>query len=292
MRGAAGDATGWPARLREKYALLHTQSSRALARPPTVGELSTMHEIEVEERRAEAAAEDEAGTDKRAYVRDVFEQIAPRYDLLNHLLSLNIDRVWRRRALRALDWQRKPAGTYLDLCAGTLDVGAELSRQPAFRGFIVGADFALPMLQAGAGKAPRSTLAPLAADAQQLPVPDASVDGATVAFGIRNVASLDAALHEVYRVLARNAKFVILEFTTPRSAIVRTLYHVYFHHLLPFIGGAISGHRTAYRYLPRSVAHFPAEPELAQRMTAAGFQDVHWESLTLGIAAIHVGRKP
>jgi demethylmenaquinone methyltransferase/2-methoxy-6-polyprenyl-1,4-benzoquinol methylase len=147
------------------------------------------------------------------------------------------------------------------------------------------------MLQAGAGKAPRSTLAPVAADAQQLPLRDASVEGATVAFGIRNVSSLDAVLREVYRVLRPGGTFVILEFTTPRLAVVRMLYHFYFHHLLPFIGGAISGHRTAYRYLPQSVAHFPAEPELARRMTAAGFGAVRWESLTLGIAAIHIGRK-
>jgi demethylmenaquinone methyltransferase / 2-methoxy-6-polyprenyl-1,4-benzoquinol methylase len=248
-----------------------------------------MHETQIEERRAEIAAG--GGDEKRAYVRTVFEQIAPRYDLLNHLLSLNIDRIWRRRALRALEWRRAPDGSYLDLCAGTLDVGAELNRQRGFRGFIIGADFAVPMLQAGAGKAPRWTVAPVAADAQQLPLRDASVDGATVAFGIRNVASLDTALREVYRVLVPGGTFVILEFTTPRSALVRMLYHVYFHHLLPFIGGAISGHRTAYRYLPRSVAHFPAEPELARRMTVAGFGDVRWESLSLGIAAIHTGRK-
>jgi demethylmenaquinone methyltransferase/2-methoxy-6-polyprenyl-1,4-benzoquinol methylase len=249
-----------------------------------------MHETDVEERRADAAAE--GGTEKRAYVRTVFEQIAPRYDLLNHLLSLNIDRIWRRRALRALEWRRAPSGRYLDLCAGTLDVGAELSRQEGFGGFIVGADFAVPMLRAGVGKAPADVLAPVAADAQQLPLSDDSMDGATVAFGIRNVASLDVALREVFRVLSPGARFVILEFTTPRSAIVRTLYHFYFHHLLPLIGGVISGHRTAYSYLPKSVANFPAEPELARRMTEAGFADVRWESLSLGIAAIHVGRKP
>jgi demethylmenaquinone methyltransferase/2-methoxy-6-polyprenyl-1,4-benzoquinol methylase len=248
-----------------------------------------MYETEVEERRAELAAE--GGSEKRAYVRTVFEEIAPRYDLLNHLLSLNIDRMWRRRALRALDWHRVPNGHYLDLCAGTLDVGAELTREAGFRGFIVGADFAVPMLQAGVGKAPRDRLAPVGADAQLLPLADDSMDGATVAFGIRNVASLDVALREVYRVLAPGAKFVILEFTTPRAAIVRTLYHFYFHHLLPLIGGLISGHHTAYRYLPRSVANFPAERELAARMKAAGFSDVHWESLSLGIAAIHVGLK-
>jgi len=248
-----------------------------------------MHETEVEERVADAAAE--GGAEKRAYVRTVFEQIAPRYDLLNHLLSLNIDRMWRRRALRALRWDSAPEGRYLDLCAGTLDVAAELSRQRGFRGFIIGADFAVPMLQAGVGKAPASSLAPVAADAQQLPLADGSMQGATVAFGIRNVASLDRALAEVYRVLAPGARFVILEFTTPRSAVVRTLYQLYFHHVLPFIGGVISGHRTAYKYLPRSVAHFPAEPELAARMTAAGFVDVTWESLSLGIAAIHAATK-
>ncbi|MEO8563198.1 MAG: ubiquinone/menaquinone biosynthesis methyltransferase [bacterium] len=248
-----------------------------------------MHETEVEERVADAAAE--GGAEKRAYVRTVFEQIAPRYDLLNHLLSFNIDRMWRRRALRALGWTAAPAGRYLDLCAGTLDVGAELTRQSGFHGFIVGADFAVPMLRAGLGKAPRDLLAPVAADAQQLPLRDASMHGATVAFGIRNVASLDRALEEVHRVLVPGGTFVILEFTTPRSWIVRTLYHFYFHHLLPLIGGVISGHRTAYKYLPRSVAHFPGEPELAERMRAAGFVDVGWESLSFGIAAIHVGTR-
>src|SRR6476659_4434638 len=174
-----------------------------------------MSQIEVEERRAELAAE--GGSEKRAYVRTVFEEIAPRYDLLNHLLSLNIDRLWRRRALRALDWARVADGRYLDLCAGTLDVGAELIRLAGFRGFIVGADFAVPMLQAGAGKAPRDRLAPVGADAQLLPLRDESMQGATVAFGIRNVASLDVALREVYRVLTPGAKFVILVFTTPSS---------------------------------------------------------------------------
>ena len=246
-----------------------------------------MYDTEVEATRATLAAE--GGDEKRAYVRTVFEQIAPRYDLLNHLLSLNIDVLWRRRALRTLGWTRLPAGRYLDLCAGTLDVGAELTRQAGFSGFIIGADFAVPMLQAGTGKASRDRLAPVGADAQQLPLGTGSMDGAVVAFGIRNVASLDVALCEVFRVLAPGARFVILEFTTPRSRVVRTLYHFYFHHVLPFVGGLISGHRTAYKYLPQSVAHFPAESELARRMTAAGFADVKWESLSLGIAAIHVG---
>jgi len=117
------------------------------------------------------------------------------------------------------------------------------------------------------------------------------MDGAVVAFGIRNVASLDAALREVHRVLRPGARFVILEFTTPRWRLVRWGYHLYFHHLLPIIGGIVSGHATAYRYLPRSVANFPAEGELAARMLDAGFTQVRWETLTLGIAAVHVGTK-
>ena len=252
-----------------------------------------MHDMDVEVHGDIAAATEAAtgGREKRDYVRDVFERIAPRYDLLNHLLSFNVDRWWRRRALRALEWTRVPDGTFLDVCAGTLDVGAQLSRQRGFRGFIIGADFAVPMLLAGAGKAPARTLAPVASDAQRLPLRDASVDGATVAFGIRNVASLDAALRELQRVLAPGARLVILEFATPRSPIVRALYHLYFHRLLPFIGGAVSGHPTAYRYLPQSVAHFPAEQELARRMTAAGLNDVRWFSLSFGIAAIHTGTK-
>ena len=272
----------------ENYAPPAAQSSCALVSRFHGSDLSPMPGT-LEEQRVAAAAE--GGAEKRQFVRTTFEQIAPSYDLLNHLLSFNVDRRWRRRALRALDWMRAPRGRYLDLCAGTLDVGALLAAQPGFAGFIVGADFAEAMLRAGAGKARRTVLAPLVADAQQLPIPDESMDGAIVAFGIRNVASLDSTLREVHRVLRPGARFVILEFSTPRRAPVRWSYHLYFHHVLPFIGGIISGHRAAYRYLPRSVAHFPPERELAARMAAAGFTNVRWHSLTFGVAAVHVGTK-
>ena len=246
-----------------------------------------MPTLDADLRRADAAAA--GGAEKRAYVQQIFSEIAPRYDLLNHVLSMNIDKGWRKRALDALQWTHAPNGRYLDLCAGTLDVGAQLVRQAGFGGYVLAADFAEPMLRMGDGKAPRSALGPVAADALQLPVADASFDGAIVAFGIRNVATLDAALGEVRRALRPGARFVILEFSTPRNAVVRAGYQFYFHTVLPAIGRLVSGHRTAYAYLPKSVANFPVEEELASRMTAAGFRDVMWTPLSFGIAAIHVG---
>ena len=245
--------------------------------------------------RATAAAEARSaaeGTNKRDYVQGMFSDIAPRYDLLNHVLSMNIDKSWRRKALEALRWDLNADGRYLDLCAGTLDVGAALSKRPGFKGFVLGADFAFPMLQHGAGKAPRSVLAPVTADALSLPVADGTLDGCIVAFGIRNVASLDAGLSEVFRVLRPGARFVILEFSTPRVAVVRTFYQAYFHYVLPTIGRLVSGHKSAYTYLPMSVSKFPTGDELAVRLQQAGFIDVAWQSLTFGIAAIHVGTVP
>ena len=236
--------------------------------------------------RAEQAAR---GNGKREYVQQMFSDIAPRYDLLNHVLSMNIDRAWRKKALHALQWIRRPAGSYLDLCAGTLDVGAALVKQPGFTGFVAGADFAVPMLQHGSGKAPRELLAPVGADALALPFAGGSLDGAIVAFGIRNVADLDVGLQEVHRVLKPGARFVILEFSTPPLSIVRIFYHMYFHHVLPLIGRLVSGHGSAYTYLPMSVSHFPTEETLAGHMRRAGFTTVTWERLTFGIAAIHVG---
>ncbi len=249
--------------------------------------------LDTEFREAQAAAGgvDFAPDTKRTYVRRIFSEIAPRYDLLNRVLSLGIDRRWRRTALRRLRWDARPEGTYLDLCAGTLDVGAELARRAGFRGTILAADFAEPMLRAGLGKAPRETLAPVTADALALPVQDDAFDGAIVAFGIRNVADLDAGLREVRRTLRPGARFVILEFSTPRVPLVRSGYLFYFHRILPLIGRAVSGHRTAYTYLPRSVANFPETSALAAAMSRAGFRDVTWETLTFGIAAIHVGTK-
>src|SRR5881628_2154334 len=154
-----------------------------------------------------------------AYVRGMFTAIAPRYDFLNHLLSLNVDRSWRRTAVARLGWEAKPDGTYLDLCAGTLDLAAELARRDGFRGRVIGADFVVPMLTLGKDKSPRT--APVAADALALPFPAARFDGALVGFGVRNLADLDRGLRETARVLKPGARFVILEFATPRFAPLR-----------------------------------------------------------------------
>jgi demethylmenaquinone methyltransferase/2-methoxy-6-polyprenyl-1,4-benzoquinol methylase len=247
--------------------------------------------LDPEAREAAEAATNASASGKRTYVQRIFSEIAPRYDLLNRLLSLGIDRRWRKVALERLAWTRTPTGVFLDLCAGTLDVGAELSRRGGFRGKIVAADFAEPMLRAGLGKAPREVLVPVVADALALPVRDASFDGAIVAFGIRNVADLGAGLREVHRTLKPGARFVILEFSTPRVPLVRAGYLFYFHRILPLIGRIISGHKTAYTYLPRSVANFPETGALADAMRRAGFRDVAFDTLTFGIAAVHTGTR-
>ena len=224
-----------------------------------------------------------------AYVRGMFTEIAPRYDFLNHLLSLNIDRSWRRAAVSRLGWERRAAGVYLDLCAGTLDLAAELARRPGFTGNVVGADFALPMLARGKGKATRTV--PVGADALALPFPDAAFDGALVGFGVRNLADLDAGLKEAARVLKPGARFVILEFATPRFAPLRALYLFYFRHILPAVGRMVSKHRDAYTYLPESVLAFPEPEALARRLATAGFSGVKYELLTGGICAVHHGTR-
>jgi len=238
-----------------------------------------------------AAAAAAGGAGKREYVQRIFSEIAPRYDLLNHLLSLNIDRRWRKRAIAELGIDRAPAGSYLDLCTGTLDVAAQMVARDKFHGFVLGADFAEPMLRAGRDKISAEKGAPVAADALNLPLRSGGFAGAIVAFGIRNVASLDSALGETLRVLAPKGRFVILEFSLPRAPLMRNLYRMYFNYVLPVLGKLISGHPTAYTYLPKSVANFPVEEELAARMRAAGFANVRWTSLTFGIAAIHVGER-
>jgi demethylmenaquinone methyltransferase/2-methoxy-6-polyprenyl-1,4-benzoquinol methylase len=232
-----------------------------------------------------------ADEEKAAHVRRMFSSIAPRYDLLNHLLSLNIDRLWRRRAVDRLRWERAPSGRFLDNCAGTLDLATELARRPGFEGRVIGSDFTFAMLAGGVHKLDALRVDPVCADALRLPYPDASFDGATVGFGVRNLADLDAGLREMARVLKPGARLVILEFTTPHWQPFRGLYFFYFLRVLPLVGRLVSRHGSAYSYLPESVLRFPEPAELAERMRDAGFAQVEWKRLSGGIVALHWGER-
>jgi demethylmenaquinone methyltransferase/2-methoxy-6-polyprenyl-1,4-benzoquinol methylase len=228
---------------------------------------------------------------KAAEVRRMFSAIARRYDLLNHLLSLNRDRAWRRAAVDRLVAGGPTTGIFLDACAGTFDLAVELATRASFAGDVLAFDFAYPMLAAGRGKLPGRRILPACADALNLPLADASVDGAMVAFGVRNLSDLDNGLRELARVIRPGGRVVILEFTTPGWQPFRALYLWYFRTILPRIGRAISRHDSAYSYLPASVLDFPEPRELARRLSAAGFDAVRWGSKTGGIVAIHAGER-
>jgi demethylmenaquinone methyltransferase/2-methoxy-6-polyprenyl-1,4-benzoquinol methylase len=230
------------------------------------------------------------GAPEKAAVRSMFDRIAPRYDLLNRVLSGGTDVRWRRRAVALLDLP--PGGRVLDLCTGTADLLLEALRSGGAGGGL-GVDLSHQMLvrgrrklaAAGAGKADLA-----GGDAERLPVRGEAFDGALVAFGIRNVGDPLAALREVHRALRPGGRVVVLEFQTPRGAI-GALYQLYFRHVLPRIGGLVSGDGSAYAYLPASVARFPEPEAFATLMRDAGFVDVRNERLTLGIAWLHRGEK-
>lgn len=226
--------------------------------------------------------------EQAAAVRAMFDRLAPRYDAFNQILSAGIHRRWRAAAVAALD---PVAGErHLDLCAGTLDLAcAIVARAPGAR--VAAADFSLPMLAGGRGKAARAPgpIAAVAADALGLPFADRTFDGLAIAFGLRNLADAEAGLAEMRRVLRPGGRLVVLEFTTPPGRLFRALYLAYFHHVLPRIGALIVGEAGAPRYLPDSVARFPGVGPLAARVREAGFARVRWRRLTGGIAALHVG---
>ena len=221
-----------------------------------------------------------------AWVRDMFDRVAPRYDLLNHLLSFNVDRLWRRRTVARLRPVLDRSGAVVvDLCCGTGDLMLALSKGAKARVF--GSDFSHAMLVRAREKAGASRV--FEADALQLPARDASLDLVTVAFGFRNLANYDAGLREFRRVLRPGGTAALLEFTTPPNPVFARLYGWYASGVLPRIGGAISGAPYAYRYLPASVRRFPGPEELASMMAAAGFARVRWERMTFGIVALHLG---
>jgi demethylmenaquinone methyltransferase/2-methoxy-6-polyprenyl-1,4-benzoquinol methylase len=229
-----------------------------------------------------------------AKVREMFTAIAPRYDVLNHVLSMQVDRFWWWRAARAFRHiLQRDRVTVMDLCCGTGDMTAALLSRAQKSGAapkIVGADFSHAMLQRATTKLLDKPLRWMEADALNLPVPNETLDLVTSAFGFRNLADYDAGLREIYRVLKPGGEIGILDFGEPKG-IVGWLYRLYFRYVLPAIGTLVSGIKGPYKYLPASVARFPAPEQMRQRMRAAGFQQVSWTPYTFGVAGLYRGKK-
>jgi demethylmenaquinone methyltransferase / 2-methoxy-6-polyprenyl-1,4-benzoquinol methylase len=233
-------------------------------------------------------------------VREMFTEIAPRYDLLNHLLSLQLDRLWRARTARQLQSiLYRPDALVLDLCCGTGDLAFALARAGEAR--ILGADFAHTMLirarEKSAALAPppnQSAASPMPffeADALRLPFADGTFDLVTTAFGFRNLANYEAGLREIQRILKPGGTVAILEFAEPPQGRLGDLYRWYFCNVLPKIGGLISGDQAAYKYLPKSVARFFRPPELAALLSAVGYQSVDYRVWTFGTVALHTAAR-
>lgn len=225
-------------------------------------------------------------------VRDMFDEIAGRYDLLNHVLSVNVDRLWWRRTARAFRHiLRRSDARVLDLCCGTGDMALALRKQsPPDANAYFGADFSHQMLRRGAAKFTGKGLIAVEADALHLPFADRSFDLVVSAFGFRNLANYNAGLREIHRVLAPGGEFGILDFSEP-AGLFGKFYSFYFRNVLPKIGSAISGSKSPYQYLPESVHRFPAPARMVEEMQEAGFKDVSWKPYTFGIAGLYRGRK-
>lgn len=225
-------------------------------------------------------------------IAGMFDSIAPRYDLLNHVLSAGMDRGWRERAVAALGLE--PGDRALDLCTGTADVAIAVASSENGVS-VVGVDFAGAMLSIGLGKIRGAGLGHrvrlVRGDAAGIPLSDETCDAAAVAFGIRNVAKPERALAELSRVLRPGGRLAILEFGQPRIPGIRTLYGWYFRYLLPLVGRFVSKHRSAYSYLPASVGTFPSAPEFARIIGSNGFKNVKAVPLTLGIVYLYTAER-
>lgn len=232
-------------------------------------------------------------TDHAHRVREMFASIAGRYDLLNHLLSGNIDKRWRRLVAKKLAAVlANPEARILDVACGTGDLALTL-RGSGTAG-IVGIDFCRPMLDVAATKAGKtnSPLPFVEGDALSLPFADRSFEAATIAFGLRNLSSVEAGISELLRVLKPGGSVAVLEFSKPSVPVLSALFKFYFTKVLPKFGGWISGSKSAYQYLPDSVSRFPDQHELAAMLSAAGFEGVSFSNLSGGVAALHVGTRP
>lgn len=227
-------------------------------------------------------------------IRAMFSAIAPRYDLLNHLLSANLDRCWRRRATRCL---RLQAGAQvLDVCAGTGDLGFEILRTHPTLSRVIALDFSVPMLRLAAEKARRQSLMgqllPACADALRLPFADEVFDATTCAFGVRNFERLDSGLQEMFRVTRPGGTLVMVEFFPSELRVPQRLFNLFFRYGLPAVGKLVSGHRYAYSYLPASVNTFVRKQEMKQLLREAGCSEVQWVDLSGGVATLFVASKP
>ena len=229
---------------------------------------------------------------KKEEVREMFDNIAPKYDLLNHTLSMSIDRVWRRRVVGEV--RRAKPGRILDVATGTSDLAIAMARR--IRDVqVLGVDLSEQMLAVARRKIEARGLDGRIVldrgDAERLAVADASVDVATVAFGVRNFGDLGAGLRELARTIKPGGKVVILEFSRPRNRVFRALYEFYSYKILPRIGGLVSRDKRAYEYLPASVGEFPAPEEFMAMMARAGFRNCRARSQSFGIAQIYIGER-
>jgi demethylmenaquinone methyltransferase/2-methoxy-6-polyprenyl-1,4-benzoquinol methylase len=219
----------------------------------------------------------------------MFGKIAGRYDLLNHLLSGNIDKRWRQVVTKRVRAVVSREALILDVACGTGDLSLQLFESTGVR--VVGTDFCRPMLSIAAGKLP-SEITLVEGDALSLPFKENTFDVVTIAFGLRNLSDINSGLKELKRILKPQGRVAVLEFSRPSNAVLRTLFGIYFRNVLPLLGGLISGSLSAYSYLPSSVSKFPDQQQLALLMQQAGFDQVSYEDLTGGIAALHMGRRP
>ena len=223
----------------------------------------------------------------------MFNAVAPRYDFLNRLLSMGYDRHWRKEAVRAFDSVENKR--YLDVATGTADIALEIAKRYPKPSQIVGMDFSDSMLKQGSKKISTNHLKKeiklIPGAAENIPLKDSTFDGAITAFGVRNFLDVKQGLKEMYRILKPNGKIVILEFSFPKKGILNKLYRLYFEKILPLIGRIISGHESAYSYLPASVMRFPQGEAFNEILECSGFKNVSFKPITLGIVTLYTGMK-
>jgi demethylmenaquinone methyltransferase/2-methoxy-6-polyprenyl-1,4-benzoquinol methylase len=230
--------------------------------------------------------------DKKKFVRDKFSSISSRYDLLNSVLSFQVDKYWRWKTTKQLNQFKD--GAVLDLCAGTLPLSLELTRQAKHRQ-VLAVDFCEDMLRSGVKTLPnddrRDRIFPVCGDGEEIPAPDNTFWGCTVAFGVRNLSRTQQGLNEMHRVLKPNGKLLILEFSRPTNPIVKPLYNFYLNKVLPKIAGLVSGDKEAYEYLASSIAAFYEPEELLQMIDKAGFTSAERKPMTFGVVTLYIGVK-